>query len=676
MTTQTSLRALMTALAIAPVFVTSAIAQDADTSFGDFIGTVTLGESLRGIQTDTATSETEISQDELDARQASTLAELLGTIPGVTLSNAASPQGSSLNIRGLGADAGTYGSNTKVSVVIDGVAKGQEELYRQGSLLTMEPELFKTVKVVRGPGESFRFSAGAIGGTVEAVTKDASDFLTDGDTFAVRQKLSYETNSEGVMSSTILAWAPDDKFDVLAFYGYRKTENYTDGSGTEQADTAFELPSRLLKFKYSPSDELSLTASVSKTQNHLEDVSYDYIGSLFPARVDADIEDTTAYLALNYNPVDNDLLNLTAKLTYSDELIENVSDTVSSDIYNADNRTERLAFMVENQAIFSTGSVDHSVLTGIEIGKRTRTSISDTGTNAGSTPGGTDEYVALYATDEMVLGNLTLTPQLRYEHQVLTSIDNEGLYRGAAGIPDGTEFEKDAFVGAVSARYALTDSFAVFGTLAYNENMPILDDMRSTLISTSEKATTLELGVSYDAVDVFAQNDALKAKLTGFKSRVWDNTTYTNASFATGDEIDLEGLEFEASYVNTAFYMDFNASMTRGTWAGGEYFNNAPSDTAQLTLGKRFLDDQLNLAVEAKHAWANALTTGTSGATAPSDSYDVVGLTASYSPTSGMMEGIEVRASVNNLFDKTYQSYLSSRPAPGRNLTLSLAKTF
>lgn len=675
MTTHTSLRALVTALAVAPVFATSAIAQDSvDTSFGDYIGTVTLGESRRGIQTDTATSQTEISQEELDARQASTLAELLGTIPGVTLSNAATPQGSSLNIRGLGADAGVYGSNTKVSVVIDGVAKGQEELYRQGSLLTMEPELFKNVKVIRGPGESFRFSAGAIGGTVEAVTKDAADFLVDGDTFAVRQKLSYGTNADGVMSSTILAWAPNDKLDILAFYGYRKNENYTDGSGAEQSDTAFELPSSLVKLKYQATDALSLTASVSKTTNHLTDVSYDYIGSIFAARVDADIEDTTAYFALNYNPLDNDLLNLTAKLTYSDELIENISDTTSSDIYNADNRTERLAFLVENEAIFSTGTIDHTVLTGIEIGKRTRTSISHTGANVNSTPGGTDEYIAFYASDEMMLGNLTVTPQLRFEHQKLTSIGNTSVYQGVAGPADGTEHEKDAFVGALSARYALTDTLAVFGTLAYNENMPILDDLRDAAkIGVSEKATTVELGVSYDAVDVFAQNDSVKAKLTGFKTRVWDNTTYTNSA---SDEIDLHGLEFEASYINTAYYIDFNASMTRGEWSDGAYFNNAPADTVQVTLGKRFMDDQLDLAVEVKHGWANSRTSGTSGATGPSADYDVVGLTAAYRPQSGWAEDLEIRASVDNLFDEYYQPYLSSRPALGRNLTLSLVKTF
>jgi hemoglobin/transferrin/lactoferrin receptor protein len=669
MKTHTSIRALATALAVIPTLAAPAFTQDTtDAEFGEYIGTVSLGESRRGIQTDTATSETVISQEELDARQASTLAELLGTIPGVTLSNAATPQGSSINIRGLGADAGTYGSNTKVAVVIDGVAKGQEEIYRQGSILTMEPELFKTVKVIRGPGESFRFSGGAIGGTVEAVTKDASDFLEDGDDFAIRQKLSYESNGDGFLSSSIVAWAPDEKLEVLGFFGYRANDDYTDGAGDTQVDTAYELPSGMLKLKYNATDELSFTASVSHTENHLEDVSYDYIGSLFDARVDADIEDTTAYAQVNYNPFDNDLVNLTGKLTYSDELISNISDTTSSTIYNADNRTERLSLSLENEAIFATGQADHTVLAGVEIGSRTRSSISHTGENAGASPGGTDEFVALYVTDEIILGNLTLTPQLRYENQTITSDGNDG-------IEDGTEYKKDSIVGALSSRYKLSDNFAIFGTLAYNENLPIIDDLSNDFIDTSEKATTIELGASYDVADVFQSGDTLKAKLTGFTTRIWDNTTYYDSTYEYGN-IELDGIELEASYANAAFYADFNASRIRGEWDTGEDFNNAPSDKAQLTVGKRFLNDQLDLAVEVQHAWANDRTLSTSGAKAPSESYTVAGLTAAYIADSGTLEGVEFRASIDNLFDREYQPYLSSKTAPGRNLTLSVAKTF
>jgi hemoglobin/transferrin/lactoferrin receptor protein len=670
MAKKSNLLTLLIATAAMPSFVHRVAAQETASEFGDFIGTVLLGESRRGVQTDTATATTELSQEELDARQASTLAQYLNTVPGVTLVNGATPQGSAINIRGFGSVAGTYGADGKVSVVIDGVAKGQEEIYRNGGLLTMEPELFKSVRVTRGPGDGFKFSSGAIGGTVEATTKDASDFLKDGDTFAFRQKLGYESNGNGVLTTSILAWAPDEKLDVIAFFGYRDVGNRSDGDGTKQGDSAFALPSTLVKAVYRFSDALKVTTSYSYTENDEQDVSYDaYSATTTWPTVDRYTKDTTAYVQLDYNPNQSDLLNLSTKLTYSNEEIDLDSTSTSSDIYTADHVTERLALSAENKATVVTGAVEHLITTGVEVGRRTRTSISYTDDNSVSAPGGTDDYVAVYATDELRFGSLTLTPQLRYEKQTLTSDGSNST------VAAGTTYKKDALVGALSARYALTDRFAVFGTAAYNENLPILDDLsNATYIEQSEKGRTFELGASYDSRDVFAAGDALKAKLTGFKTNIWDVTTYSGV-----DTVDLEGLEFELSYVNPLFYADFNASRIRGTVNGTDtYFNYTPADRAQLTVGKRFLDETLDLSIEATHAWANnrTSTTTTDSATSASNAFTTYTVAAAYTPTEGWAEGMQFRAALENALDETYRPYLSTVNASGRNLKLTISKTF
>ncbi|WP_380058806.1 TonB-dependent receptor domain-containing protein (plasmid) [Falsihalocynthiibacter sp. SS001] len=658
--------ALVAVLATLPTSVTPAWSQDI-TDEGEFIGTVVLGESRRGVITNTATATTELNQEELDERQASTLSQLLDTVPGVTIVNGSTPQGSAINIRGLGSQAGSYGSDGMVSVVIDGVQKGQEEIYRSGGLLTMEPELFKQVKVTRGPGDGFRYSSGAIGGTIEAETKDAADFLIDGDTFAFRQKFGYESNGDGFLTTSILAWAPDDKLDVIAFGGYRSNGNRTDGSGVEQADTAFNLPSGLLKAEYKFSDELTLSGSISYTENDEKDVSYDaFSAAPFWGVVDRYTKDTTAYAALNYNPLDNDLIDLTAKFIFSDEQINLSSANISSDLYNSDHHTTRTAFLVENYASFASGGIDHYVTTGIEIGRRERSSLTDTGYNSVLAPGGTDDYVAFYATDEMTIGALTITPQMRYETQNLTSDNN-------LTTADGTEYSTDSVVGGISAFYQLNDNFAVFGTAAYNENMPLLDDLSNPLfITQTEKGVTYEAGVSYDGFGVFAANDALKFKITGFNTRIWDGTTYQFV-----DQTNLHGVELEMAYVNPAFYADFNASRTRGTINDtSDYFNYAPADRAILTLGKRFAEDQIDLSTEIVHGWANDRTSSTVGATAPSDSFTAVGFAASYIPNSGFAKDVEFRATVENAFNETYRPYLSTRNAIGRNFKLSVSKVF
>ncbi len=648
--------------------------------FGDaeYIGEVTLGQSRRGVQTDVAASTTVIDQAEIEARQATTLGQLVDSIPNVSLINGILPQGSGITIRGLGAQAGTYGTDGKVNIVVDGVQSGAEEIYRNGSFLSLEPELFKELNVTRGPADGFRYSGGAVGGTVEATTKDARDFLEGDDTFSFRQKLGYESNGNGTLTTSILSFAPDEKFDVIAFYGKRTSEDRVDGAGNTLTGTEFDQTGAMLKANYRLNDEHKLTFGYIYNEIPERDVFYSaYDPSFSTEKVDRDTQDTTGYLEYNYNPVDNDAINLTARLQYKKEVIDILSLTGAGSIYDADHQSTTTSLRITNEALFNTGNIAHTLLTGIEVGERERTSYADgTTTNDISAPGGTDEYVAVYLTDEIELSDrFTLTPQLRYESQTLTSLNNgSGFSRGAVvpAIADGTSYSSQAFTGALSARYELTDSVAVFGTVAYNENLPILDDLRSAFITQSEKAESLELGVSYDGFDVFTGGDTLQAKLTGYKTNIWDVTTYFGVT-----DVELYGAELELSYANPNFYVDFNMARARGEQNGGTaYFSRATGDTAQLTLGKRFMDDQLDVSIEAKHAWANNRTTSTTGALAPSEDYTVFTLASSYTADSGALEGVQFNASVENLFDTEYRAYGNTRNGAGRTFKFSVSKTF
>ena len=55
--------------------------------------------------------------------------------------------------------------------------------------------------------------------------------------------------------------------------------------------------------------------------------------------------------------------------------------------------------------------------------------------------------------------------------------------------------------------------------------------------------------------------------------------------------------------------------------------------------------------------------------------FGVHNLRATYKPQSGMLEGAEIRFGIENVLDKSYTGRLSTRPAPGRNIKLTLAKT-
>lgn len=90
-------------------------------------------------------------------------------MPGVSLVNGATPHGSGINIRGFSAN-GTYGTDHKVLVQLDGASSGAEELYRISGQMFTDPALYREVEVIRGMVGSFEFGTGAFGGVVRRVT--------------------------------------------------------------------------------------------------------------------------------------------------------------------------------------------------------------------------------------------------------------------------------------------------------------------------------------------------------------------------------------------------------------------------------------------------------------------------------------------------------------------------
>ena len=660
----------------------AAFSQDLGVVDGELIGTVTIGDSLRGVVTDTAAPETTIDQEELDARQATTTGQLLDTVPNVTLLNGNTPQGGGVSIRGLGSQAGLYSSDGTVSVVVDGVRSGSEEIYRNGSILALEPELFKEVTVTRGPSGGFEYSSSASGGTIELTTKDASDFLEDGDTFAFRQKFGYETNGQSPLSTSILAFAPTDDLEALLFFGVRTSENRDDGDGNEILGTEFEQTSGLAKLSYRLDGASTFTAAYQQNQIPERDVNYNVydpgVDAVF-GRVDRDIEDATGYLEYSYNPEENDLIDLTARLQFKREevALDPVTNPFMTPLLEADHLTETLSATVQNTARFDTGKASHDLTTGLEIGQRERSSLTDAGTNDPSAPGGTDDFLALFVMDEIgVTDRLTLTPALRYETQRLTSENNPA-------VADGTTFEDDSWTGQLAARFEVTDAFSVFGTVAHNENLPLIDNVTNENVDVTEKADTVEVGMAFDGFDVFTRDDSLSAKLTAYQTQIRDGRTYSFTTTVFNSSIDLHGLELEASYVHPKFYLDFAAAANRGKVTErsdgtdvDEYFAQSTADNIELTLGKRFADDQLDVFLTVDHNFANDRTEATTGPTAPSDAYTLYDIGVGYKPQSGALEGTEFRASFDNILNTDYRQYGSSRNGAGRNIVLSVARTF
>lgn len=643
--------AIVTALTIG----SSAFAQEVNED--DILLTIILGESKREVQTDTAIPITIVDQAEIEDRQAGTIAELIDTVPGVTIVNGATAAGSGINIRGYGSNT-TYGTDHKVLIQIDGATKGSEELYRIGSQLYTDPYLYKQVEVLRGTIGSFEYGSGVFGGAVLLETIDASD-MTNGEVgFAGRQTLESSSNGEGIASSTTLAWQPSDDLELLLNYTRRTLGTRTDGNGDEINPAAGDVndPSYLLKGKYTFGQDRnqSLTFSYADTEQEQFDVPYDQFSNVAFGNVDRFIKNKVASLRYNFDPVDNNWLNVTAELTYSDELVENEAISGPSDLLDADHQYETTTLRLKNESLFTTGAIGHELRTGIEYINRVRK-------DAAFAPGGTKETLAFFAVDEMQFGDhWTVTPALRYESQTVTQDPINGT----------TSYDKDGLMGGISARYAFDNGWAIFGSAAYTENLPILDDLQNPVfISQSEKGRSYELGTSFARSDVFGTGDNLALKLNYYTSDVWDITTY----FGT-DAVSREGIELEAAYaMASGFYVDANAHFSSGTATTsdsvtGDFAQN-PQDTLRLTLGKKF-GEELDLSWEV----VGAKRYDEGGDVSPG--FGVHNLRATYAPQQGVLEGTQIRFGIENAFNKSYQPKLSSLNSTGRNFKVSLSKTF
>ena len=672
MSKSTSLWAYLSGTTATLLIFSAAPAQAQD----GFLGTLVLGESKREVQTNTAVSVTDVDQEEIDDRQAGTVAELIDSVPGVSLVNGSTPQGSGINIRGFGAN-GTYGTDQKVAVQVDGASVGAEELYRIGTQLFTDPALYKSVSVIRGTVGSFEYGSGIVGGVVRLETKDASDFTGGEIGFKFGQTLEFTSNGNGATSSSILAWQPAQNMEFLLNYTWRDQNLQQDGSGATIGNSAFTLPSGLVKAKYSfgQDNNQSLTFSFSQTDSSERDVPFDSFTTTTDVfgNVDRDTLSRTAVLSYNYNPLGNDLVDLTVALSYADQQIDQSYVPGSSilegtpgfaglaPLVNADHRyrTEKLAF--KNTSLFRTGAVHHDLRTGLEF-------ISKTRLDASSAPGGTDNRVAFFAVDDMQIGDAwTVTPALRYETSRI---------EGSTAPNDGT-FKDDALMGGLSLRYAFSGGLSLFGSAAYTESLPIIDDLNSaTLITQSEKARSYELGAAFERDGVLQSGDRLALKGTVYKTALHDVTSYTFSTAGPGiplDRIDTQGLELEASYaMDSGFYADLNANIVSGEEVGPGAvadWRNTPADSLRVTLGRKF-GDALDL------SWETVANASVDTAATTVGGFAVHNLRATYVPQSGVLKDTKIRVGIENLFDRDYTPHLSTRPAPGRNVKLTLSHVF
>ena len=641
---------------------------------------------------DTPQAVTALDQDDIDQIQATTIGDMLEGIPGVSIQGGASALGQGFNIRGLG--TGLADSDSRILMTVDGVTKFFEQ-YRMGAFFS-EPELYKRVEVLRGPASSTLYGAGALAGVVNFTTKDASDFLKDGDKLAVRLKGGVETNAEAHVLSGIVAVEPVAGVEILGNYNYRRSDHYEDGHGDKVIPTNAVSDSWLVKARVSIGGNKK-HAIWASYQDWISDSTqiYDQAEAFGTAPVRRKVHDKTAVLGYENDFNGSDIFNIEAQVSYADSNVHQSETTFLGALEYSEFSYATKQARFQNRSKFDLGGdLSAFLFLGAQYSdqerRNPRKSLTGVITPGAVThPEGDMTKYGVFAQAEIVWSDkLTIIPGVRVDW---TDLKPGNTLIGGVLVPiPGARRVKDNGVSPkIAASYALTDWFSLFGSAARTVRMPVLDELYSRSSNTAttggvinlnlkpEKSDNYEAGFTLSFDGLASSRDKLRLKTTAFQNDVKNlitRGTATSPYFVNVGESRFKGIEVEAEYGVGGFFARGNLAIIDGkNRLNNTYLNTIPANEYRLTLG--YADPVSGLSGGWTGEFAEKQDKVSSIALA-TPGYSVQNLFFAFKPRIGAAEGFEFRLGVDNVFDKYFQRHLSSLPAEGRTFKISVANAF
>lgn len=690
-------RAVSTLAICAALVAAPGHAQTAATGDGFFtaLGRIILGTGRARVAIETPQAVTVLEAADLEREQASTQGDLLRTVPGVQAFGSESMTGQFINIRGVGGT--TASEENRVVVVVDGVQK-YFEAYRLGSNFG-EPDLYRRVEVLRGPGSSLLYSAGAIGGVVNFTTRDASDFLTDGSNTALRLRVGANSNGEGYSATAILAHRFNERFEMLGALVYRNEGDYEAGNGVQARGTNMDATSGLISGTIGLSDNSDQRLSFSLSRWNTSGIAvpfsaYGSYDSIF-GFVDRRVTDDTAQVTWETGEM-SPWIDARVQLSFTDTTVtqENATSPMLG-VLGGDTEYgyRTVALTGQNTATTQGAGWQNYLTVGFRYADRER--IQETQTAAGPIslfhhPAGTGRELGIYLQNEFVYDErLTVLTGLRYDRSRV---------RATAGVPAdiiGTDVDRSGTAGSLALRYAFTPSFSVFGSLASTTRLPALDEIFDTgqagnrvpsLNLRPEHARTIELGFAWQGQSVFTGGDSLDVKVTAFDNQFRDRIESAPATdpgerYQNLGRARIRGVELEAGYESSTFfgrlalsYIDGENQMEGASY--GTRLASTPAPEAVLEVGYHFLDGELDA------GWRGTFVDGASLASGERfPGYATHDLFLTWRPASGVLQGTTVQLAANNIFDRHYYNILDgtqtwTHPRRGRDFRLSVGRQF
>jgi hemoglobin/transferrin/lactoferrin receptor protein len=638
---------------VAVLSIHGAVAQEADqpqtaqvsAASATLLDRITVVSRTGETPIETMASVSHVGEEQLERRMATTPADLLFGIPGVTIYGDGQPSVTNVNIRGL-QNAG------RVAVIVDGA---RQNFHKNGHdvsrMFWIDPELIKQVDVIRGPSAN-TFGSGAIGGVVYFETKTAEDFLRPDETYALSTTARYESNGSGWTTSATGAYRFTDAFSVLGNIVWRDYGNYKDGAGDRVDHSAFEVLSGHIKGTLKPTELSELTLGWTGARNEWSPSDV----------VDNELKDSTFTGEFKITDEEEKWLNLNVKgAINSMELTE----TQAGGSTGYDLRTS--SFDVWNTSYFDTGLVGHELTVGGDWVYDDFTSHAAAGGADLFNPSGERTVWGAYIQDKLTFDWLEVVAGLRYDSYKLKASSESSDDRISPRISVGVSPFRDGVLSGLQVYGSYAEGYRAPNTSeAFISGMhprppfPFLPnpDLKP------ETGKTWEVGVNYSAEGLFQPDDMFRLKAAYFHNDVDDFITSETVPVRLGSACSFSPLGFCVQYQN-ALGAEIKGFELEGYYDAGRYFAGLslsiidgheiqrdgtrrdlatiPASTVTADLGMRFLERRLTIGGEVQFAEAPK---GSSFA----EDYTLVNLYANYQAT----ENLRLDFRVDNLFDKKY----------------------
>ncbi|WP_202303563.1 TonB-dependent hemoglobin/transferrin/lactoferrin family receptor [Dryocola clanedunensis] len=520
-----------------------------------------------------------LDADTPEGQTASSAADMLRKVPGITLSGSGRTNGQDVSMRGY--------DRRGVLILVDGIRQGTDTGHLNSTFL--DPALVKRVEIVRGPG-ALLYGSGALGGVISYETADASDLLFAGQNSGYRVFGTGATgdHSIGMGASAfgrtddldgVVAWSSRDRGDIRQSDGETapNDENISNflTKGTWRIDSAQSLSGSLRYYNndaLEPKNPQTTDATDSNPMANRSTIQRD------------------AQLKYHLGPRDNDWLNADATAYWSEARINAQTPTDGGEFRKQTTKGGK----VENRSHLFTDSFAAHLLT--YGGEYYRQEQNPAGNTTGF-PQAKIDFSSGWLQDEITLRDLpvSLLAGTRYDN-----------YSGSSDGYDDVDADKWSSRGAVSI--TPTDWLMLFGSYAQAFRAPTMGEMYNDAKHFSigsfytnywvpnpnlrpETNETQEYGFGLRFDDLMLANDGIEFKASYFDTNARDyiSTTVDFAKATTMSynvpDAKIWGWDMMARYTSDLFSLDLAYNRTRGKDRDtGDWISSLNPDTVTSIL--------------------------------------------------------------------------------------------